>query len=205
MTVIGNTAASIDFLQHWARGGPWILTAIQPDSRVGVDTATFTRERIEDMRTWIEARNGKTNLYFTVNPVMKTFNGNVKPKKSDIRGLAWLQVDVDPRVGEPLESERARILRALREYDPPPTVIIDSGGGYQGFWKMDKEYPVNGDEKIAGEYETYNIEIQRRLNADSCHNIDRIMRLPGTVNLPNERKRSKGRVTALAAVVEADW
>jgi hypothetical protein len=172
--------------------------------RVGVDTATFDLSTIEKMRPWIKERNGKKNLYFTVNPALKAFNGNMKPKKTDIRALAWLHVDVDPRVGEPLESERARILRILREYKPPPTVIIDSGGGYQGFWKLSEEQLTNGSEQRAEELEAFNLQIQLVLNADACFNIDRIMRLPGTVNLPNEKKLKRGRKPALASVVEQD-
>src|SRR5690606_36638277 len=37
--------------------------------------------------------------------------------------------------------------------------------------------------------------------ADTCHNVDRLMRLPGTVNIPNKKKASKGRKRALASLV----
>ena len=43
------------------------------------------------------------------------------------------------------------------------------------------------------------------LGGDSCHNIDRIMRLPGTINVPTKKKLEEGRKPALATVVEADW
>jgi hypothetical protein len=53
--------------------------------------------------------------------------------------------------------------------------------------------------------EAYNQQIELMLGGDHCHNIDRIMRLPGTINVPNAKKRKLGRQEALASVVEADW
>ncbi|MEL6450579.1 MAG: phage/plasmid primase, P4 family [Pseudomonadota bacterium] len=80
--------------------------------------------------------------------------------------------------------------------------MIDSGGGFQGFWRLSEELPLNGDPLPV---ELRNLGIETRLQADACHNIDRIMRLPGTVNWPNKGKRNKGRVPRLARVVDADW
>ena len=37
--------------------------------------------------------------------------------------------------------------------------------------------------------------------ADHCHNVDRIFRLPGTVNLPNANKRKRGRVAVPAELI----
>jgi hypothetical protein len=128
-----------------------------------------------------------------------------KAKKTDVKALAWLHVDVDPRPNEPLDKERERALRVIRSFSPPPTVIVDSGGGYQGFWRLAEEQPINGDEARAQELEAYNIQIELLLHADPCHNVDRIMRLPGTINIPNEKKRKKGRIIAPTLVVEADW
>ena len=44
--------------------------------------------------------------------------------------------------------------------------------------------------------------IARALKADPCHNADRIMRLPGTINLLSDTKVRAGRNPAMAEVVE---
>ena len=195
-----DTAATLDFLQQWCPGGPWVLCAIVPDGDRAT-TQTFTD--LAKAGAWIDARQGHQNLYFTVNPVLHPVSS--KPYKTDMRGMRALHVDVDPRAGEPLEQERERSLRLLREFSPPPTVIIDSGGGHQAFWMLEEELPTAGSEDRAAEVEAYNIQLEVLLQADACHNIDRLMRLPGTVNVPGEKKRRKRRTEALAGVVEADW
>lgn len=198
----GSTMDAIQFLQGWCPEGPWMLTSIVPDGGK-IDTITFGSGDVVKMRDWIEERQGSMNIYFTVNTVIRPMN--IKPKKTDIRGMRAIHVDVDPRVGEDLEAERERALKLLREFKPAPTVIIDSGGGCQGFWLLDQEHRTDGSEERAAELEAYNLQVEVLMQADACHNIDRIMRLPGTVNLPNKKKRDKGRVPRLASVVEVDW
>lgn len=198
----GNTSDAVQFLQGWAEQGPWVLTAIIPDGG-RTTTVTFQPGEQSKMRDWIEERQGRQNIYFTVNPVMRPVSS--KPKKTEIRGMHAIHVDVDPRPGEELEAERERALKLLREFEPKPTVIIDSGGGFQGFWLLDQEHRTDGSEEKAAELEAYNLQVEVLLQADACHNIDRIMRLPGTVNVPGEKKRKKGRKEALAKVVEVDW
>lgn len=202
MTVKGNTSEAVQFLQAWSEAGPWVLTSIVPDGG-RIQTTTFKAGEQSKMADWIEERQGRQNLYFTVNPTLHAVSS--KPKKTDMRGLQWLHVDVDPRVGEDFNSERERAERVLREFRPEPTVIIDSGGGFQGFWLLEEEQVTGGSEEKAVELEAYNLQIEVLLQGDSCHNIDRIMRLPGTVNIPGEKKRKKGRVPALSKVVAADW
>ena len=198
----GNSNAAVQFLQAWAEQGPWCLTSIIPDGGK-TTTVTFKLGEQSKMREWIEERQGRQNIYFTVNPVMRAMYS--KPKKTDMAGMAAIHVDVDPRPGEDLDSERERAERILREFKPTPTVIIDSGGGFQGFWLLDQIEATNGSEERAAELEAYNLQVEVLLQADACHNIDRIMRLPGTINVPGEKKRKKGRKEALARVVDEDW
>ncbi|WP_296029660.1 DUF5906 domain-containing protein [uncultured Alcanivorax sp.] len=195
-----NTAAAIDFLRRWSPDADWCLTAIVPDGKT--ETATFKPSEEDKATVWIEARQGVKNLYFHVNPVRQALN--VKASKEDVARLEWLHIDIDPRAGEDIGQERTRALKLLRDHDPKPTVIIDSGGGYQGFWKLKPSDSLNidGDKAKAQSLERYNIQLEKVFGADHCHNVDRIMRLPGTINIPTAKKAKKGRQPALAQLVE---
>lgn len=205
MTVKPNTPAALEFLRRYEPDGPWVLTAIQPD-RKAISTRTFHVGEEDAMGRWIADYNGDRNIYFHVNPVIRDVIK--KAEREDIKSVSWLHVDIDPRAGEDIEAERRRALGLLTtnlpKGVPPPTVVIFSGGGYQGFWKLEIPIPVNGDLALAEDAKRYNQQLELLFGADNVHNIDRIMRLPGTINLPDARKLKKGRRPALAELVEFD-
>ena len=200
-------SSSIDFLKAFHPEGPWCLTALDPLGKDGPSTATFLPERGAQAAAFIEAWNGKRNLYFSVNPIRTVTNK--KAKATDIAALAYLHVDIDPRVNEDLDDERTRIEALLTsnllDGVPQPTVIVFSGGGYQAFWKLAEPLALDGSQETADKAKLWNLALERQFAADSCHNIDRIMRLPGTMNLPNAKKLAKGRVPVMARLVESDW
>ncbi len=200
-SVSPDTRAATDFLERWPCER-WVLTSIHPEHR-RTTTATFGPKTRDAAAKWIDTRQGKENIYFMVNPAIRDLNS--KAKKTDVKGMIALHVDVDPRAGKTLKDEQERALRVLQEFIPPPSIIIFSGGGYQGFWLLNDEQKINGDQNRIEELEAYNRKIELDLQGDHCHNIDRIMRLPGTINVPDEKKCQKGRVPALAYVVEAKW
>lgn len=193
-----DIAQSIRFLEWLRPGGPWVLTAIPTDGGL-TTTATFTEEKNARLRSWIEERSGKVNIYFMVNlnraPLQR------KAKKEDVEAMEFLHVDIDPAKGADLDTERLRILPLLEGFNPPPSAIIDSGGGYQGFWRLDEPIHIGGDPVRISDAEAYNQQIEVVTGGDSCFNVDRIMRLPGTVNVPNEKKRKAGRLERLARAV----
>lgn len=192
----GNNAAAIDFLLDFHDEGPYTLIAIGVD-RTGIWGRTFRDE--DGIDEWLTDHNGQHNIYFHVNQLMDVIHK--KGELRDIADVGWLHVDVDPEIGD-LATQQADCLSRLQAHEPPPTCIIFSGGGYQGFWKLDERILIKGIIEDAHEAGRYNQQIQITLNADNCHNIDRIMRLPGTVNIPDQKKRDKGRIEALAEVVE---
>lgn len=196
-----DTPQAVEFLQRWAPHGPWVLTTIAPDRKF-IQTKTFGPSDIESMASWIDAGQGTRNYYFHVNPTLRPLSK--KAEKSDIAALAWLHVDIDPRPGEDIQEEQERALRILEQFSPAPTVIVYSGGGYQGFWKLEQPLETNGNVGMAEDAERYNIQLERVFSADNCHNIDRIMRLPGTINVPDAKKLKKGRTAQLARVVSFD-
>jgi hypothetical protein len=191
-----------DFLERLRPGGPWVLTAIIPNGET--DTRTFTDAAQAEV--WALEWNKTKNLYFHVNPIIRTAVAK-KAEKTDIAALDFLHVDVDPRSGEDFDEERARILGLLTTHRPDgipaPTVIINSGGGYQALWRLAQPIPINGDVALAEEAERWNRALEHMCGADNCHNCDRILRLPGTTNWPNRKKRDKGRTPTQAAV--CDW
>ncbi len=201
MTAAPDTPAAVAFLRSYEPEGPWVLTAIRPD-RKSIDTSTFRPGEDAKLAAWLGKHNGNRNIYFSVNRPLRDLTK--KAEREDIAEVRWLHVDIDPRAGEDMEDERARALGLLTGKlpagVPAPTVIIFSGGGYQGFWRLETPIPIDGDLASAEDAKRYNQQLEVLFGADQCHNIDRIMRLPGTINVPDERKAKKGRVPTLATL-----
>ena len=186
------------FLNKYRPGGPFVLTSIIPDGK----TETRTFPNADEAEAWAIQRNKTKNIYFHVNRTRGPLTN--KAAKDDIAAVEFLHVDIDPRPGEDFAEERARILKRLTtelpKGVPAPTLVVDSGGGYQGFWRLDEALAIDGDLEKAAEIESYNRALELAFGADSCHNVDRIMRVPGTTNWPNKKKRAKGRKKAEAKV-----
>jgi hypothetical protein len=197
--------AAISFLHRFCPEGPWALTAIGEGPHA--PTATFTPGQEDALRRWLKTQqNERRNIYFLVGEPKKSLRK--KAKKTDMARARWLWVDVDARkdldwrsdvaVQEEMDAIQARI-----EACPvPPTVIVASGGGFQAFWRLSEPFELGSTDRIA-EIEALNKALADSLGGDHCHNADRIMRLPGTVNFPNAKKRAAGREPALARLVAA--
>src|SRR5262249_7811187 len=119
----------------------------------------------------------------------------------DIACVEFLHADCDPDTGERPDVFKARTLPILEAHDPPPTAIIDSGNGLQPLWRLSEPAPGDSEPQIeAGEAH------KRAPGPAACappgtHNIDRLLRLPGTTNLPNATKRRAGRVACRAQLL----
>lgn len=203
----GDSKRSVEFLKKWKPEGPWVLTSISPD-RKGITTTTFLSSEEKEMLVWLNKFNGERNVYFSVNTLMKRDEkrSNFKAVKEEIESAEWLHVDVDPADGQDIKEERERVLAGftdrLPKGLPEPTVIIFSGGGFQAFWKLKEPVRIDGDITKAEEFELYNKRLEQIFGGDHCHNVDRIMRLPGTINIPDAKKRKKGRVEELATLLQ---
>jgi hypothetical protein len=198
------------FLEQLRPSGCWVLTTIVPDGRIETITAHSARE----VRRFVEAHDGERNLYFSVNPTRTAMSR--KAAKVDIAAIEYLLADLDPRDDESPEAAKARYRENLRG-DPTPTVIIDSGNGIQALWRLSEPIVLPElitDErgqrslspeafKIIADVEERNKALIERLGGDAgTQNIDRILRLPGTMNLPNAKKRKAGRVPCPTRLIE---
>jgi hypothetical protein len=198
-----NYQASIEFLRRVHPSRKWVLSSLAPDQQ-GMNTATFDASTEAQCLQWLEREGRTRNIYWSVGEPI----GDVSKKleRTDISRVHYFHVDIDPRAGEDVATDQKRILNLLTGDKlpgklPAPTIITFSGGGYQGFWELDKPIEINGDLTKAEDTKLFNLFIEQRLGADHCHDISRIMRLPGTINRPDAKKRAKGRVEALAELV----
>jgi hypothetical protein len=184
-----NTEAALDFLGHMFDAGVVRhLVAIDDDGKIAA--LSFDPTELEAAHPWIEARQGNANVYYSVNE-LKPSVSNREATKQDVARALHLHVDVDDPAALP----------RISGFVPKPTTVVFSGGGYQAFWKLGE--PISDLNRV----ERINADLARKLGGDKCHNIDRIMRLPGTVNVPDAKKCEAGRVPMLAYVVDdaTDW
>jgi len=213
---VPNIAEAIAFLTQ-LRPPPWLLVAIKPEGGPGSIKAK-TAHSAADVDAFLHAHNGTSNLYYSVNPTKTAMNK--KPAKIDIAAVEYLLGDLDPRDGEKSDEAKTRYLAQLNgEFEPKATGLVDSGNGIQGLWKRTTRidlscYPLASDKdgkpslsveavKIVADVEARSAELMRRLGAKAgTQNIDRILRLPGTINLPNAVKIKAGRVPCLTSLIK---
>lgn len=200
-----NVEEAIRFMTWLAPHGPWHIYTIDAEGGAPVpmpfDFGPATN--LEKCAVWIEQRNvARQNVYYSPNRPRAGVRKKASKEEMDV--ALWAYVDIDPCAGESLESEQKRILDLLQEERPAsvpePSAIVFSGGGYQVLLRLDQSIALTDAEKIEA-YEARNRGLEDLLGGDNCHNCDRILRVPGTVNWPNKPKREKGRTPALAHVV----
>ena len=125
------------------------------------------------------------NIYYDLN----------KLGEGCVDAVHYFHVDINPARAEDLEAAQKRLHRlALVPPNtvPAPTACIYSGGGYQLLWALQTPIEVGGEVSIVEEVKRYNLALQQAYEAPDCHNVDRIMRLAGTINWPGIRKRERG-------------
>ncbi len=208
ITIEKHYTETINFLEQLRPGGPAVLTAIIPDGK----TETITTKTDDLVRKFVRERDGKQNLYFSVNPTRRPMSS--KTAKTDIAQIEFLLADLDPADSETAEAAKSRYLAALESYPLTATFIIDSGNGIQALWKLNKPIKLNNpvmgiDPKTKKKGPVYDEETEKVIkdvegrskrlmealgSVAGTQNIDRVLRLPGTTNLPNARKLAAGRV-----------
>ena len=183
----GITNPALDFLNDFFGTEKRHLVAIKKTKGKGSNIRARhfeASDRAGQQEFIVECSAAGFDLYFSPNPIKGTLHK--KATKNDVAEARYLWVDLDPRPGEPIETERAAMLARLTTNLPPgiprPNYIIDSGRGSWGFWKVAEPQPVGGELTEVVESHGCGIEQAFGAFADDCHNIDRVARLPGTIN-----------------------
>jgi predicted P-loop ATPase len=198
---------AVDFLNRLRPGGPWQLSAINPNVNNSIKTVTATTA--DQARSFIKQYDGVYNLYYAPNPVRVN---DKKATKTEVSAIEFLLADLDPNEGEAPEDAKARFLSELKSFEPAPMFVVDSGNGVQVLWRLERPIPLsnpvmvidgNGKTKpclspeaqstVDGVEARAKAAMERLGSVAGTQNIDRILRLPGTTNLPGKAKIEKGR------------
>lgn len=175
-----------------ADAGQVHLVAIDPDGKHPVEGRDFGEGADAALRFALRLNGDGRNIYWSVNKVRPGLHK--KPTKADIVGARFSHVDIDPPKDGKLFDKTA-VLARLDGLRCPPSFVIDSGGGIQAFWRLGIGCDMLGQVEIA------NRQIRDMCGGDNCQNIDRVMRVPRTINWPDARKRERGRVPVLATIM----
>ena len=186
-----------------AHGGvPLRLMAIAPDDG---RLAHATARKASDAAAWASRQGQTMGVYVHVNPVRADAAKGWKGKATltDVESVAFLHVDIDPRDGEDRDAERSRILGLINGWRLRPTICVDSGNGYQCWYRLrpSEATKLDGSKARADELGRYNRRLAIDLTGDKTQDVSRILRVPRLTNFANDKKRAKGRVDAPTAVV----
>jgi hypothetical protein len=198
---LAEVAGTLDLRDGVPGGMQWVaatfgattVVAIQPDTG-RIEARWLDRSAIDNVTRWAVAKNqAGWNLYFVVN--LPTTGLAKKPAKSEITVIrAAAFADVDAKNGRSLDQARDVVLTL-----PPPSVIIASGGGFQPIWLLQEPVPITPE--TVARAEALSSRIAEKVGGDAVQNVDRILRLPFSINHPDEKKRAYGRVACQSGLL----
>ena len=171
-----------------------------------------------------------SNVYYSVNepcPKAARVGANGKNNTDDIITIRAMAFDIDiikrpfdsALLVDFIEKELTGVLR--------PSLLISTGGGFHLIYLLEKPInielnrpPANDEQRernqalggfrqrvtqLGHDFE-FNLrmmvpnELNEYIKIDNMSNVDRVMRLPGTINYPKLEKKAKGQVEALAVI-----
>ena len=153
--------------------------------------------REDEVTAFVDQWNGVRNIYYTLNPTIAKLKK--KPSKQEIAEVEYLHADLDREREETAKQAKRRYADKLEQCSEP-TFVIDSGNGYNVLWRLKQPLPP---ERFA-EVEAINKGLLHALGSTpGTHDVCRILRLPGTINLPTKPKLEKGFKECAASLITA--
>jgi hypothetical protein len=181
------------------------LCAIHPSGNRPVVGRSFPKTEAGQAAAlrWLTKADRKGyGIYFNANEVKPLGKGHSKAKEAEVSTVRFLHVDADLPAGtapDDVETARAELLAKIKAAPLVPSLIINSGNGFGLFWELAE--PVTVTAENLEDIKARNRALADQLGGDDCENLDRLMRLPFTVNRPNAKKIKAGRVPVLADIV----
>ena len=144
-------------------------------------TQMFFKSEQEASEATFKLCNQGIDVYFGVNP--RIGGGG---KKENIPYLSAFHAEIDyGKTGHKKESPHEAYddaLSAIQSFEPEPTIVNHSGGGFHCYWVLSN--PVKVSDIGIPVLESINKTLSEKLGGDrGTQDISRVLRIPGTFNL----------------------
>lgn len=186
-------------------------------ARQRIHTATFDHKSMAQCRHWVERENRERNIYFSLNPtrrqafsqkaaqyIRKAKPGRSAGKLPDILAHQYVAFDIDLPPGDKTPEQWDEYVRwKLKRTKWPFTLIWRTGGGMQAACRIKPAVLLETDDDVRAAKAINQgmaawLAEKTKLDLDFIDNVDRILRVCGTINWPTAKKIAEGRVPCLA-------
>jgi len=148
----------------------------------------------------IERWNGRANVYVGACP--RSRRSGTREAVTIVLAV-WADLDFHQIDSTDREHAEQVARERLTQFAFPPTVLVFTGNGIQAWWFFCTPIRIS-DEYPAEKFEAINRGIAKVLGGDAVHDLARVLRVPGTMNLPDVRKRARGCVPTIARLLEVE-
>ena len=200
-TAPGVVAECQEFLEHVLGGleGSYLLFEMNPGQRRAY---WYNSSTIDDMAA--RACDLEGNVFFGVASRRQELGPHSRGGDAECLEVQALWGDFDwqgpNHRSESLPPDLKAVQALLADFPCPPTALLNTGGGYQGFWLLKEPAPTVEMKELIRDwgYTWERLGARRHWHVDNVWDRARIMRVPGTAN----RKKDCDR---LVVIEEAHW
>lgn len=173
-------------------GAPLQFVALHPSSNRVQCWASPSQDALsEALKSARDLNANGWNIYYEVN-VGRSWGS--RSKGQDVTHLRAVVGDVDNTPSRSIEQCRDLVAALPIQ----PTFMLFTGGGLQVVFLLNDQVPVTAEAEAL--YEKAGRALRDAICGDAVFDLPRIMRVPGFINHPTEKKRAMGRTLVRATV-----
>jgi hypothetical protein len=159
------------------------------------DLRAFASSPEEALAAIERAALADANVYVAIATRRDSSSG----RKENTAAVRAVYADLDAIAGEDL----AALSKRVEAFPLPPSLIVGSGGGLHLYWLLEQPLDLTNPDTLA-HFERTLRGVAAVLDADpAAAEAARVLRPPGTLNLPNTDKQAKGRTVAPVRLLKA--
>lgn len=170
------------------------IRVIVPDGAV----SQFYCKSVAEALHVVERHSGIANVYIGACPRFRTGG-----KKDDVNTVVGFWADLDFHPIDPNRDVAFELAyRNIEKLEHRPTILVHTGNGLQGWWCFPGRVQL-GEEFTREQFEAVNRGLATLLGGDHVQDVARVLRVPGTLNVPTAKKRARGCAPVIARLLDA--